>query len=494
MNFKRQSGILLHPTSLPGDHGIGTIGKEAFDFIDFLSVSGQKLWQILPLGPTGFGESPYQCFSSIAGNPLLISLERLEAEGLLGASDIADHTGKYARHVDFKRIRKEKTLLLNKAFRSFKKYINDHNDFNTFCSLNSAWLDDFSLYLALKEEFRYKAWNAWPKAVKFRDSETLEMYSEKLKDKILYHKFVQYTFFKQWKELKNYARKKNISIVGDIPLYVAYDSVDAWTKPENFLFDTEGRPVQVSGVPPDYFSATGQLWGNPVYNWEYLEKDGFSWWIERIKACLELYDIIRIDHFRGLSAFWSIPYGEKTAVNGTWVNASGKKLFKTLIHELGEIPIIAEDLGVITPDVEALRDGFGFPGMKILQFAFDAKEDNNYLPHTYTENCVVYTGTHDNNTSLGWYENASSADKKKFKEYIDGYIDEGPARAMIRLAWASVANIAIVPLQDVLELGAQARMNMPGTLSKNWIWKYRPGDLTAKHAVWLKNLTETYGR
>ncbi|HNW89149.1 MAG TPA: 4-alpha-glucanotransferase [Bacteroidales bacterium] len=493
MKFKRQSGILLHPTSLPGNHGIGTIGKEAFDFIDFLAEAGQKLWQILPLGPTGFGESPYQCFSSMAGNPLLISLEKLEEDGLLSKSDIDDHSGKLARHVDFEKVRKVKIPLLDKAFGKFIKTGKNTKAFKTFCSQKSVWLDDFALFLSLKEEFRNKPWNLWPKEARLRDPEALEQYRKKCKERILYHKFIQFEFFKQWKEVKKYANEKNIRIVGDIPLYVAYDSVDVWTKPENFLLDSKGKPIKVAGVPPDYFSATGQLWGNPVYNWQYIEKDGFYWWIERMWASLELCDIVRIDHFRGLSAFWVVPYGEKTAVKGKWVAAPGKKLFKTLIKELGELPVIAEDLGVITPDVEELRNCFGFPGMKILQFAFDSSEENNYLPHTYTENCVVYTGTHDNNTVLGWYQNASAGDRKKVKEYI-GNIDEGIVKSMIRLAWASVADIAIIPVQDILELDEDARMNLPGTSSGNWSWKFRPKDLTPAHAAWLKKLTETYGR
>jgi len=493
MKFQRQSGILLHPTSLPGNHGIGTFGREAYDFIDFLGEAGQKLWQILPLGPTGYGESPYQCFSSIAGNPLLINLEMLQEEGWLSKSDLEDHSGKLAHYVDFGKVRKQKLPLLKKAFLAFKPKARINKDFKSFCTNKAVWLDDFSLFVALKEEFRGKPWNLWPKALRLRDAETLKSYRQELKEEILYHKFVQYIFFKQWNDVKAYANKNGIKIIGDIPLYVAYDSVDVWSKPENFLLDKGSKPIRVAGVPPDYFSATGQLWGNPVYDWDYQEKDGFYWWIERMWSSLELYDIIRIDHFRGLSAFWSVPYGEKTAEKGKWVHAPGKKLFKTLINELGELPIIAEDLGVMTKEVEELRDGFGFPGMKILQFAFDSEEGNNFLPHTYNENCVVYTGTHDNNTVLGWYQNASAKDRKNLKQYI-GNLDDGVVKSMIRLAWASVADMAIIPLQDLLELDEDARMNMPGTIDKNWLWKFRPKDLTHAHAEWLRKLTETYGR
>ena len=493
MKFKRQSGILLHPTSLPGNYGIGTLGKEAYDFVDFLHQSGQKIWQILPLGPTGFGESPYQCYSSVAGNPLLVSLDKLIEEGLLKRAEVAGLKGKMATLVNFKKVRKEKNPLLKKAFKAFLNTEKANKAFQAFCSGKSFWLDDVALYFALKEEFRHKAWSSWPKEAKSRDKKSLDLYRQKLENRILYHKFIQYVFFKQWNELKKYANDKGIQIIGDIPLYVAYDSVDVWTKPENFLLDGKGKPLQVAGVPPDYFSRTGQLWGNPVYNWAFMENDGFSWWIDRVKASLELYDIVRIDHFRGLAAYWSVPYGEKTAVNGTWVNAPGKQLFNTLKNELGELPIIVEDLGVMTHDVEVLRDKFGFPGMKILQFAFDSGENNNYLPHTYNNNCVVYTGTHDNNTILGWYNHASASDKKKVKEYLGG-LHDGIVKSMIRLAWESVAEIAIVPLQDILELDEKSRMNMPGTMSKNWIWKYRPNDLKKEHALWLKKITETYDR
>jgi 4-alpha-glucanotransferase len=493
MEFARQSGILLHPTSLPGNFGVGSIGNEAFEFIDFLYESGQKLWQILPIGPTGYGESPYQCFSSIAGNPILISLEKLVEDGLLDKSDIDGYECKNEKTVNFEKAKKIKYLLLEKAYKTFAKTITNNNHFLIFCSDNSFWLDDFSLYFSLKEEFDQEPWNKWPNGIRLRTDENINKYSSKLKGRIIFHKVVQFIFFKQWLNVKKYANSKGIKIIGDIPLYIAYDSADTWTSPENFHFDSNGKPLQVAGVPPDYFSKTGQLWGNPIYNWKHLEQDNFSWWIKRIRMNLRLFDIIRIDHFRGLAAYWSVPYGEKTAVNGRWINAPGKKLFKTLIKELGDLPIIAEDLGVITPDVEELRDSFQFPGMKILQFAFDSKEKNEYLPHTFNKNCVVYTGTHDNNTTIGWYKSITAADRKFVKEYI-GTFEEGIAKALTRLAWSSVANVAIVPLQDILGVDEEGRMNLPGTRSKNWIWRYRQNDLTANHAEWLNKLTKTYCR
>lgn len=493
MKFPRSSGILLHPTCLPGNFGIGSIGKEAFAFVDFLEKAGQKLWQILPLGPTGFGNSPYQCFSSAAGNPLLISPEKLMENGLLNEDDLKFPESKVLKSdcVNYEKAKEYKFTLMQKAFKNFKK--NNQKDFEKFCRENINWLNDFALYFSLKEEFSLKPWNRWPRAVRMKEEDIIEQYRKKLAEKIYYHKFVQFTFFSQWNELKNYANKKGIKIIGDIPLYVAYDSVDAWTHPESFLFNKNSMPVKVAGVPPDYFSKTGQLWGNPIYNWQHHEQSGFSWWIKRIKANLKLFDVVRIDHFRGLAAHWSVPYGHKTAVKGEWVAAPGIKLFEMLKKELGDIPVIAEDLGVITPDVEELRDRFELPGMKILQFAFDSKEKNNYLPHTYNRNCVVYTGTHDNNTSVGWYENASIADRKLVKEYC-GCIDEGIAKSLIRLAWSSVADIAIAPLQDVLGLGEEARMNQPGTQSGNWLWKFKKRDLTDKHAEWLLKLTKTYYR
>jgi len=493
VKFSRSSGILLHPTSLPGNYGIGTLGEEAQGFVNFLEKAGQKLWQLLPFGYTGYGNSPYQCFSTFAGNPLLISLEKLVQQELLGKDDLKNFDSKSIKpdKVDYEKAKDFKYPLL---FKAFKKFItSEQKDFEIFCTENSHWLDDFALYLSLKDEFLLKPWNRWPRLVRIREKNTIENYKNKLSEKIYYHKFIQYIFFSQWKELKEYTNKKGIKIIGDIPLYVAYDSVDAWMHPEIFLFNKNGLPIRVAGVPPDYFSKTGQLWGNPVFNWEYLEQSGFAWWIDRIKSNLKLFDIIRIDHFRGFVAYWSVPSGNKTAEKGEWVDAPGKKLFETLQKELGEFPVIAEDLGIITQDVEELRNSLGFPGMKILQFAFDSEEEINYLPYTYNENCVVYTGTHDNNTTIGWYKNISDTDRKFVKSYC-GNLNEGIAKTLIRLAWASVADIAITQLQDVMELDEEARMNLPGTQQGNWLWKYKKSDLTEIHAKWLAKLTKTYHR
>ena len=493
MKFSRSSGILLHITSLPGNFGIGTLGEEAYEFVDFLETANQKLWQLLPLGYTGYGNSPYQCFSAFAGNPLLISLEKLVQKELLEKDDLKNfaHSKINSDKVNYEKAKKFKSSLLFKAFEKF--ITTEQKDFELFCNENSQWLDDFAMYLSLKEEFSLKPWNRWPRLVRIRENNTLENYKNTLSKNIYYHKFVQYIFFSQWYELKEYANKKGIKIIGDIPLYVSYDSVDAWTHPGIFLFDKNGVTIRVSGVPPDYFSKNGQLWGNPVYNWKYIEQSGFIWWIERVRANMKLFDIIRIDHFRGLVAYWSVPYGHKTAKKGEWVNAPGKKLFEALQKEIGKFPVIVEDLGFITQDVEELRDSLGFPGMKILQFAFDSKEENNYLPYTYHENCIVYTGTHDNNTTVGWYKNISADDKEFVKKYC-GSLSKGIAKTFINMAWKSVANIAIAPLQDILELGEKARMNTPGTQQDNWLWKYKKGDLTEKHAEWLAKLTKKYHR
>jgi 4-alpha-glucanotransferase len=493
MDFHRSSGILLHITSLPGNFGIGTFGEEAYAFVDFLVTANQKLWQLLPLGYTGYGNSPYQCFSAFAGNPLLISLEKLVQKGLLEKDDLKtlDDSIMNSNTVHYEKVKKHKSPLLLKAFEKFIK--TEQKDFELFCNENSPWLNDFALYLSLKDQFSLKPWNRWPRLVRIRESNTIETYKNTLSKNIYYHKFVQYIFFSQWYELKEYAHKKGIKIIGDIPLYISYDSADAWTHPEIFLFNKNGVPKRVSGVPPDYFSKTGQLWGNPVFNWEYLEQNGFTWWIERVKANLKLFDIIRIDHFRGLVAYWSVPFGYKTARKGEWVKAPGKKLFEALQKEIGKFPVIVEDLGFITQDVEELRNSLGYPGMKILQFAFDSKEDSNNLPHAYPKNCVVYTGTHDNNTTIGWYKSLSNSDKEFVKKYC-GDLSEGIAKTLIKIAWKSPANTAIAPLQDVLELDEEARMNTPGTQSGNWLWKYKKDDLTEKHAEWLAKLTKSYYR
>ncbi|MDP4282312.1 MAG: 4-alpha-glucanotransferase, partial [Bacteroidota bacterium] len=391
--MERFSGILLHPTSLPGKYGIGTLGKEAFHFIDFLAKARQKYWQILPLGPTGYADSPYQCFSSHAGNPFLIDLEDLADAGLITREDLQSADVFDDGPVDFGKVIQIKIPLLKKAFRTFRETAHEDVliDFRNFINSISWWLDDYVLFMALKEHFGQKPWTLWDPSFKLKQEEAIRPLLPVLEESMNFHKFIQYIFFRQYFKVRDYAHQNNVSIIGDIPLYVAMDSADTWSHSELFQFDENKNPVSVGGVPPDYFSSTGQLWGNPIFRWDEMEKDGYSWWIERIQSSLQLYDIIRIDHFRGFAGYWSVPFGEKTAVRGEWIKGPGKKLFEKIRSQLGSIPIIAEDLGVITGDVIDLRDSFGLPGMKILQFAFDSSEANDYLPHNYSKNCVVYT-------------------------------------------------------------------------------------------------------
>ncbi|MBC8047030.1 MAG: 4-alpha-glucanotransferase [Fimbriimonadaceae bacterium] len=486
----RASGILLHPTSLPGKYGIGTLGKEAYAFIDFLIKAKQTYWQILPLGPTGYADSPYQCFSSKAGNPFLIDFDLLIDEGLLEEKDIPELIVEDETKINYGAVIEHKYKVLQTAK---DKFDTDNTDYKVFTDNNKSWLDEYALFMALKENFDKRPWYEWEDKYRSHDEKTLSKIKPELKDKIGFQKFIQYIFFKQWKQLKDYANNNGIKIIGDIPIYVAMDSSDTWVCPELFQFDKNKSPLFVGGCPPDYFSTTGQLWGNPIFNYAEMEKDDFSWWVDRIKYNLELYDLIRVDHFRGFAGYWNIPYGEETAINGEWIDGPGDKLFNAIKNVLGEIPIIAEDLGLITPDVIKLRDNFNLPGMKILQFAFDSGEVNDYIPHNYIKNCVVYTGTHDNETVNGWYENAKEADK----EYILNYIHssgENIAWDLIRCAWASVANTAIAPMQDLLNLGAEARMNLPGTTINNWQWRMQKGDLNDTITDKLASLTELYAR
>jgi len=494
MKNERSSGILLHITSLPGKYGIGTMGREAFGFVDFLVAAGQKIWQILPLGHTGYGDSPYQCFSAFAGNPLLIDLDKLLEQELLTKEELPTDSFSDAA-VDFGQVFHYKFALLRKAYERFKTSNHEVRQlqFENFTKKNRFWLEDYAFFMALKNHFGGKAWSEWDKAVKTREADALERYRQHLADDIGFYRFLQFDFFRQWQELKAYANLNDIKIIGDIPLYVAGDSADAWSNPGIFDFDKKLNPVTVAGVPPDYFSETGQLWGNPIYRWDVLQEQGFSWWIERVKANLVLYDIIRIDHFRGLAAYWSVPFGEKTAINGEWIEAPGQELLEALYEALGELPIIAEDLGVITPDVVELRDGFDLPGMKILQFAFDSGEENDFMPHTFVKNCVVYTGTHDNDTTLGQFKSVGDSDRLLMKEYFA--VDErDPAWSFIKLAWSSVADMAIAPLQDVLRLDTEARMNFPGKASGYWKWRYRKEMLKPEHARELLKITRLYGR
>lgn len=495
MNFERSSGLLFHPTSLPSPYGIGSLGKEAYSFVDFLKKASQKLWQVFPLGPTGYGDSPYQCFSAFAGNPLLIDLDLLIEQGLLSKSAIACIELEEDK-IDFGALINFKIPLLRLSFERFIEISNSvqQNKFNNFLKENHFWLHDYALFRAIKDKFGGKSWLEWDKSSKFRDSAVLAKYETELAHEINFHKYMQFQFFEQWYSLKKYANDNGIKIVGDIPIFVALDSSDAWANPELFLFDEERNPVKVAGVPPDYFSATGQLWGNPLYNWEILEKTNFEWWIKRVEMNLKVSDIVRIDHFRGFESFWAVPFGEPTAINGEWTLCPGKKLFHAIEKALGKAPIIAEDLGLITPEVEDLRDTFSFPGMKILQFAFDSKDESNHLPHTCLRNSVIYTGTHDNDTIVGWYEKASPDDKAFAKEYLNIRENEPIAWQFMRGAWASIADLALAPVQDLFEMDSSARMNTPGVASGNWQWRIKKGMLTDEVAAKLSKLTKTYFR
>lgn len=499
---RRLSGILVHPTSLASAYGIGDLGNGAYRFVDFLEKGDQQVWQILPLGPTGAGNSPYLAYSALAGNPLMISLDILYGDGLLTEEDLETVKTVFAKEkksrVNFDLVIKEKYPLYRKAFKAFQAQENDEyqQEFIQFCEDYSYWLEDFSLYMALKDYHHGSAWFQWDKAIAKRKPEAISQWQEKLGHEMFYHKFLQFSFFKQWRNLKEYANEKNVKIFGDIPIYVAHDSVDVWANQEIFCLDAKtGAAALMAGVPPDYFSNTGQLWGNPVYDWEVLEKTDFAWWIQRIKGMLEYVDIMRIDHFRGFEAYWAVPEGETTAVNGEWLEAPGDEFFAVLEQELGILPIVAEDLGVITIEVEALRDKYKFPGMKVLHFAFDSDRANGFLPYNYSDrNCVVYTGTHDNDTTVGWFEKRSFSEKQRVVDFMGGICNEGIHWSLIRLALSSVANLAIFPVQDLLGLGSDSKMNTPGTIEDNWSWRYEEDVLTDDISGHLKYLTYLYGR
>lgn len=497
VSSSRVSGILLHPTSFPSRFGIGDLGPQARDFVDFLAETGQQLWQVLPLGPTGFGNSPYMCYSALAGNPLLISPERLRDSGMLSESDFADLPDFASDRVQFDQVAPIKMALLEKACENFKTRANSDQkqQFAAFCESKAYWLDDYALFMALKQTQDGSSWHTWEPAIAQHKPEALEQCRRRLPAEIFYHKYLQYEFFHQWSDLKHYANAKGIEIIGDIPIYVAHDSADVWANPENFCLDeATGEPALMAGVPPDYFSATGQLWGNPVYNWEHLQKSDFAWWVGRFRAMLDYVDLIRIDHFRGFEAFWAVKQGEETALNGEWVEAPGKEFFEVLREKLGKLPILAEDLGVITPEVEALRDQFEFPGMKVLQFAFGSDPANPFLPFNYPRRCVVYTGTHDNDTTLGWFNQVSDYEKGNLVNYLGSISPDGIQWDLIRLALGSIANLAIIPLQDVLGLGTEARMNFPSVAEGNWQWRYEAGALHGELSDRLKALTKLFGR
>lgn len=498
MPFPRSSGVLLHPTSFPSRFGIGDLGLEAYRFIDFLKESAQQYWQVLPLGPTGYGNSPYMSYSAMAGNPVLISLEKLRDEGLLSDDDFALLPGFPAEKVDFERVIPLKVELLKKACDNFKTKSSEiiQREFTGFCDSKAYWLNDYALFMALKDDNEGASWHTWEPQLAKREKEALAQAQERLADQVFYYKFIQFEFFRQWSELKSYANMRGIEIIGDIPIYVAHDSADVWSYPEFFCLNKETNEVALmAGVPPDYFSATGQLWGNPVYHWEELQKHDFKWWVLRFEAMLDYVDIIRIDHFRGFAAYWAVPQGEETAMNGEWIEAPGEAFFETLKNKLGKLPIMAEDLGVMTPDVEALRDRFEFPGMRILHFAFGSDPGNPFLPFNYSRNAVVYTGTHDNDTTIGWYNQASDWEKRNLWLYLGCISPEGIHWDLIRMALSSIANQAILPLQDILGLDTQARMNFPSTTEGNWEWRYYEYALNNDGlASKLKVLTTLCGR
>lgn len=495
MALDRRSGIILHPTSLPGPYGIGTLGQEAFHWLDFLESAGQRLWQVMPLGPTGYGDSPYQCFSAFAGNPYLINLEKLVEAGLLSADDSVEDPGFPATHVDFGPVIAWKLERLAKAYDSFASAATTEQTkrFKAFCKAQAYWLDDYALFMAVKEAHGGAAWNTWDEAIRVREEKALKSWTKKLKTELERQKVWQWLFSEQWAAVRAYANSKDIKIIGDIPIFIAFDSADAWANRELFYIDAEGNPEVVAGVPPDYFSETGQRWGNPLYKWKEMKKQGFSWWIDRFKSTLEFVDIVRVDHFRGFEAYWEIPAAEPTAVKGKWVNGPGQAFFDAVRKAFGDAPIIAEDLGVITPGVKALRDDNGFPGMNILQFAFAADASDPYLPHNYVANSVVYTGTHDNDTTRGWYIQASEAERDLVRRYL-ARSDDNVVWELIRLALASVANTAIIPFQDALNLGSDARMNTPGQAAGNWSWRFSWEQVPHWLAPQLKELSELYGR
>lgn len=492
----RFSGILAHPSSFPSPYGIGDFGPGAYEFIDYLTEARQSLWQILPLGPTGFGDSPYQSFSSFAGQTLFISPDLLVKEGLLCEVDIATPPQFSERYVEYGPVIVYKNALYQTAYRNFLsgQFKELKSAFKEFCKDSSYWLNDYALFMATKDAHEGRCWLDWQDEMTAPTAPIKRKWTGKLKEVVTYYQFLQFLFFRQWKMLKAYANEHGIRIIGDIPIFVSLDSVDVWANKTLFKLDNKGFPTEVAGVPPDYFSETGQLWGNPLYDWKKHKRTGYKWWISRIRHQLQLVDILRIDHFRGFSAYWSVPYGAETAVNGQWMDGPGKSLFVAIEEALGKgLPILAEDLGVITDDVEELRDYFQFPGMRVLQFAFDDPKDNIMMPHNHIENCVCYTGTHDNDTSKGWYCNASRESQKKAREYMNtGAADI--SWAFIRTALSSVAKYAIIPLQDIMSLGSEGRMNLPGQAGGNWSWRYTSKQLDKDWQEYLKSLTKLYNR
>lgn len=489
----RTSGVLMPISSLPSPYGIGTMGKQAKKFVDFLEKAGQKYWQILPICPTSYGDSPYQSFSSFAGNPYFIDLEYLCKDKLLTKKECESFDwGGSEKYIDYGIMYISRYKLLKKAYARFVKNIPD--DYAQFCKTEAEWLDEYALFMALKDANDGVAWFEWDEDLKTRKPEAIEAAQKEYADDIEFYKMLQYLFFKQWRQLKAYANSKNIEIIGDVPIYVAGDSADVWANPKQFYLDEELNPIEVAGCPPDAFSADGQLWGNPLFRWDVMKKDGYTWWTKRISAMADLYDIIRIDHFRGFDSYYAIPAEDDTAKNGEWKEGPGMDLFKVLEKKLGKLPIIVEDLGFLTPSVIKLLKDSGFPGMKVVQFAFDSREDSDYLPHNYPKNCVVYTGTHDNDTVMGWMKTAPKSAVKFAKEYLNLTKEEGYNWGMMRAAWSSVADMAIVPMQDILGLGSEARINTPSTIGENWKWRATADQIDNSIAKKLRKCMKMYAR
>lgn len=490
----RQSGILLHVTSLPSPYGIGSLGKAAYEFVDFLKKAGQSCWQMLPINPTGYGDSPYQALSSFAGNYYLIDLDLLAEEGLLESGEVsAESWGENPAKVDFSVMYRQRLSLLRKAFERFdaEKY----PEYEEFVQQKKWWLQDFALFMALKEEHEQAPWTQWEDDVRLRDEEALKECRERLKEQIEFHYFLQFFFYRQWDNLHKYAAGHGISLIGDVPIYVPMDSADVWAAPEHFQLDQNRMPVVIAGCPPDAFAAEGQRWGNPIYDWEAMKEDGYAWWISRLRAATHFFDVIRIDHFRGIESYWSIPAEEETAIKGQWRKGPGMDLIRAIHENLPETRFIAEDLGFLTPEVIKMQEQSGFPGMKVLQFAFDSREAGNYLPYTYMRNTVCYTGTHDNETLRQWQEMISDENLQYALEYLQVEDEEQLPGAMIACGMASVSDLFVAQMQDYLELGAEARMNKPSTLNdRNWTWRALEGQITSELAERIGRLTKLYGR
>ena len=492
---KRKSGILLPVFSLASDYGIGCFSKEAYEFVDFLKEAGQKLWQILPLGPTGYGDSPYQSFSTFAGNPYFIDLEELIRQGYLTREECSSADfGRELSCIDYEKLYASRFTLLKKAFTRSREELEKQDAYLVFVDENAFWLEDYCLYMAVKDANQGVSFLEWEEGIRLRKPSSCEKYRLELREEIDFYRFQQFLFHVQWKKLKSYANENGIEIIGDIPIYVALDSADTWSAPELFHLDRECRPVAVAGCPPDAFAATGQLWGNPLYSWDVHQESGYEWWMRRIAYCFELYDILRIDHFRGFDAYWSVPYGDATAENGCWETGPGYDFFRVMKKVLGDRKVIAEDLGFLTKSVLKLVEKTGYPGMKVLQFAFDSREDSDYLPHNYNQNCVVYTGTHDNDTTAGWYDSITEHDREHADEYLNLHEKDTVQWEFIRAALSSVADTAVIPLQDYLGLKSEARINTPSTLGGNWEWRLEPDVLTRKLADQIRNITRLYGR